>query len=75
MGTSTTWHTSLLHTYYNSIHNGSHMAREQHDFLSKHDYCASGISINGSLRYIESVKSARLFGIELLIKHDKKCEQ
>ena len=61
----------LLRTYYNSIHNGAHMARGQHDFLSKHDYCASGISINGSLRYIESIKSARLFGIELLIKHDE----
>ena len=44
--------------------------RGQHDFLSKHDYCTSGISINGSLHYIEdSIKSARLFGIELLIKH------
>ena len=47
------------------------MVRGQHDFLSKHGYCASGISINGSLRYIESIKSARLFGIELLIKHDE----
>ena len=64
----TTWHTSLLHTYYNSIHNGAHMARGQRDFLSKHDYCTSEISINGSLHYIEdSIKSARLFGIELLM--------
>ena len=40
------------------------MARGQHDFLSKHDHRTSRISINGSLHYIESIKSARLFGIE-----------
>ena len=41
------------------------MVRGQHEFLSKHDYYTSRISINGSLHYIESIKSARLFRIEI----------